>query len=92
MSLRDAPPDETAEARQTAALIAAAEAMEATLSVAEALAAEGRRIDLSGLDAEAARLCAAALAAPRSAATVLRLRIEALVRALDRLRARFVHP
>lgn len=81
-----------ADARHTAALIAAAEAMEATLSVAEALAAEGRRIDLTGLDAEAERLCGAVLAAPRGAAGALRLRLEAVVRTLDRLRARLAHP
>jgi hypothetical protein len=82
----------TGRARQAAVLIAAIEAMEATLSVAEALAVERRRIDLAGLEAEIGRICAAALAAPRAAAPDVRLRLEALVRVLDRLRVGLAPP
>ncbi|WP_244407211.1 hypothetical protein [Roseomonas fluvialis] len=82
----------TGQARQTAVLIAAIDAMEATLAVAEALARERRRIDLAGLEAEVSRICAAALAAPRAAAADVRLRLEALVRALDRLRGGLAPP
>ena len=74
-----------AEARQTIVLLAAIEAMEATFAVAEALAAERRRIDLDGLEAEVGRICAACLAAPRGATPAVRARLEALVRLLDRL-------
>ena len=74
-----------AEARQTIVLLAAIEAMEATFAVAEALAAERRRIDLDGLEAEVGRICAACLAAPPGAAPAVRSRLEALVRLLDRL-------
>lgn len=84
--------DTTAEARQTAGLLAAIEAMEATLAVAGALASERRRIDLGGLDAEIGRLCAAALAAPRAAVPEVRVRLEALVAALDRLRVGLAPP
>jgi hypothetical protein len=80
------------DARQAAGLLAAIEAMEATLAVAGALASERRRIDLDGLDAEMGRLCAAALVAPRSAVPEVRGRLEALVVALDRLRSGLAPP
>lgn len=80
------------DAHQTAAIVAAMEATQATLAVAGALASEGRRVDLTGLENEVARLCAAALAAPRGAAPALRLRLEALLRDLDRLRAALTPP
>jgi hypothetical protein len=84
--------ERTGGARQTAVLVAAIEAMEGTLAVAEALAAGRRRIDLVGLEAEIGRICAACLAAPRGAAPEIRLRLEALLRALDRLRAGLAPP
>ncbi|WP_209354269.1 hypothetical protein [Roseomonas nitratireducens] len=87
MMFGEPPSREAVEARQAEIVLAAAEAMEATLSVAEALVAERRRIDLTGLEDEIGRLCAAALAAPRAAAPALRVRFEAMVRSLDRLRA-----
>jgi hypothetical protein len=80
------------KARQTAVLLAAMEAMEATLAVAEALAAERRRIDLAGLEAEIGRICAACLAAPKGALPAVRVRLEALLRALDRLRVGLAPP
>lgn len=80
------------ESRQATILLAAVEAMEGTLAVAEALVAERRAVDLSGLEAEIGRLCAACLAAPRAMAPALRLRLESLLRAHDRLRAVLAPP
>ncbi|HWT07723.1 MAG TPA: hypothetical protein VN329_01080 [Roseomonas sp.] len=80
------------EARQAAVLLAAIEAMEATLSVAEALATQGRRIDLDGLEVEVERLCAACLAAPRGAAPAVRARLEGLLRLHDRLQGAIPPP
>lgn len=80
------------ESRQATILLAAVEAMEGTLAVAEALVAERRSVDLSGLEAEIGRLCAACLAAPRAMAPALRLRLESLLRAHDRLRAALAPP
>ena len=82
----------SATAQQTATLRAAIEAMVATLAVAEALAVEGRRIDLTGLETEISRICAAAVVAPKDAAPDLGLRLEALRCALDRLRMGLVPP
>lgn len=92
MTLTDPTSEDVAAARQTAGLLAAIEAMEATLAVAGALAASRRRIDLAGLDDEMGRLCAATLAAPRPAAPGLRARLETLLKALDRLRAALAPP
>jgi hypothetical protein len=84
--------NDASSARETAALIAAIEAMEGTLAVAGALAAERRRIDLAGLDAEIGRICAASLVVPRQAAPDIRARLQALLRAHDRLRAGLAPP
>jgi hypothetical protein len=46
------------------AIAAAAGALRSTLAVARTLAEAGRRIDLSGLDREAAALCEAVLVLP----------------------------
>ncbi|MBB5689182.1 hypothetical protein GXW77_09885 [Roseomonas alkaliterrae] len=81
-----------AESSQAAILLAAVEAMEGTLAVAEALVAERRAVDLTGLEGEIGRLCAACLAAPRAMAPALRLRLESLLRAHDRLRAALAPP
>jgi 7,8-dihydro-6-hydroxymethylpterin-pyrophosphokinase len=86
----DAPMNTTAtsaaaEAHQAAVLLAAIEAMETTLGVAEALASGHRRIDLDGLEDEMGRICAACLTVPQSAAPAIRARLEALLRLLDRL-------
>ncbi|MBR0671827.1 hypothetical protein [Neoroseomonas soli] len=90
---RTTPPSADAErARQTTALLAAFEAMEGTLSVAEALLAGRRRIDLSGLENEMGRLCAASLLAPAEALPTIRTRLEALRLALDRLEAGLPRP
>ena len=79
--------DPAPEARQAAVLLAAIEALQATFDVAGALVAEGRSIDLAGLEEEAGRVCAAALAAPRAAVPAVLRRLEALRDSLDRLRA-----
>jgi hypothetical protein len=84
--------EHSGKARQTAVLVAAIEAMEATLAVAEALVIERRRIDLAGLESEVGRICAASLAVPRGAVRDVRLRLEALLRALDRLRTGLAPP
>lgn len=86
------PETAAAAAQQTAVLLAAFEAMEGTLSVAEALAASRRRIDLAGLEDEMGRLCAAALAAPAEALPAIRVRLEGLLRAVDRLQASLPRP
>ncbi|MBR0649326.1 hypothetical protein GXW78_06610 [Roseomonas terrae] len=74
------------EARQATALLAAIEAIEAMVAVAVALVGERRRIELDGLEAEVERLCAACLAAPRSAVPAVRVRLLGLVSRLDGLR------
>jgi len=83
---------QAAEARQAAGLLAAVEAMEATLGVAAALAADGRRVDLTGLEAEMGRLCAASLVAPQAMLPALRGRLAALLRRVDSLAARLAPP
>ncbi len=80
------------DARQTTVLLAAVEAIEATLAVAEALSAQRRRIDLDGLEDEVGRICVACLAAPRGAAPAVRARLEALLRLLDRLQSALAPP
>lgn len=80
------------EARQAAVLLAAIEAMEVTLSVAETLVTQGRRIDLAGLETEVERLCGACLAAPRSAVPAVRARLEGLLRLHDRLQGALPRP
>lgn len=81
-----------AEARQAAVLLAAIDAMEATIAVADALATERRRIDLAGLEDEVGRICVASLAAPRSTVQAVRGRLEGLLRRLDQLRAALAPP
>lgn len=61
------------------------EGMQGTLRVACALVEAGRRIDLEGLDAEAARLCIAIGIMPADVARQLRPALETLRAELDRL-------
>lgn len=70
---------------------AAASALLATLALARGLVGGGRRVDLSGLEREAAALCAAALALPPEDActllpslTAIEREIAALMEALPR--------
>jgi hypothetical protein len=68
-----------------AATLAAVTSMEQTLSVARALVEAGRRIELAGLESEAARLCAAVACLPEGSAARLRPPLQALTGELDRL-------
>ncbi|MEI6162276.1 MAG: hypothetical protein WCP77_20780 [Roseococcus sp.] len=49
---------------EIAATMAAIESLQGTLTMARALVMAGRRVDLAGLDREAARLCAAVACLP----------------------------
>ncbi|MBX6743667.1 MAG: hypothetical protein IRY87_19795 [Acetobacteraceae bacterium] len=69
------------------AILAAVEALHATLRVARALVAGGRRVDLGGLDAQTAALCTAAMLLPPGSAAMLRPAMEAVVREVDGLAA-----
>ncbi|EFH10434.1 hypothetical protein ACFFMP_19545 [Pseudoroseomonas cervicalis] len=73
------------------AVLATADSLRATLSLARALAEAGRQIDMAGLDGEVATLCAAALALPpacgaeaRHALHALRAELESLLALLPR--------
>lgn len=68
-------------------ILAAIEALHATIKVARALAEGGRRIDLGGLDAQAAALCTAAMLLPPGSAAMLCPALEAVVREVDGLAA-----
>ena len=69
------------------AVLAAIKAMGESLSQAEASLAEGYALDLAGLDAEIARLCTAAQAAPPAMAPALRRNLEALLAQVESLQA-----
>ena len=71
-----------------AAIIGAAiEAMGGTLTVARALIAAGRHVDLGGLDREIATICAAAMALAEAEGRALRPLLVALERDLGVLQA-----
>jgi hypothetical protein len=74
------------------AVLAAIKAMGESLTQAEASLAEGYTLDLTGLDAEIARLCAAAGAAPAAMAPALRRNLEALLTQVERLQAALPRP
>lgn len=83
----------TAEASQHGlAVLAAIKAMGESLSQAEASLAEGYALDLTGLDAEIGRLCAAAGAAPAAMAPALRRNLEALLVQVERLQVALPRP
>lgn len=67
----DSAPPQPGRGADADAVGAAASALLATLGVARSLVAAGRRVDLAGLDREAAALCAAALVLPRDQARLL---------------------
>jgi hypothetical protein len=69
------------------AVLAAIEAMGGTIAVARALVEGGRRVDLQGLDRDAAALCAAVMTLDRDAAKTLRPALESLLRQVDGLTA-----
>lgn len=67
------------------ATLAAIESLGQTLAVAHALVTAGRRIELAGLEGEAARLCVTLACLPEGAGATLRLPLRALAGELDRL-------
>ena len=69
------------------AVLAAIKAMGESLTQAEASLAEGYTLDLTGLDAEIARLCAAAEAAPPAMAPALRRNLVDLLAQVESLQA-----
>jgi hypothetical protein len=69
------------------AVHAAIEAMGGTVAVARALVEGGRRVDLEGLDRDAAALCAAVMALAPEDGRRLRPALEALLRQVDGLTA-----
>jgi hypothetical protein len=71
---------------------AAAAALLATLSLARGLVGSGRRVDLSGLEREAAALCAAALALPREEARTLLPSLTAIEREIATLMEALARP
>lgn len=62
-----------------------AEGASAMLSIAEALVTAGNRVDLSGFEAEVARLCAGILALPKSEGQALAPVLTALRDQVERL-------
>ncbi len=74
------------------ASLAAIQSMQAMLQIAGALLHAGRRVDLGGLDAEAARLCMAIGLLPQAEAMPLRPALEGLLRELDRVTAALPPP
>jgi hypothetical protein len=76
----------------TQATLAAIEALHDTVVMARALAANGRSIDLAGLDTEAATLCATVSQLPRHRARQLRPALEALAQEVASLAAALPPP
>ena len=74
---------------ELAATLAAIESLHGMMSVARALVAAGRAVDLGGLDGEAQRLCAAVACLPRESGQRLRIPLIELREELDRLRRAF---
>ncbi len=73
--------------RHGMAVLAAITAMGESLTRAEASLAEGYALDLTGLDAEITRLCAAAREAPPAMAPAIRRGLEAMLAQVERLHA-----
>ncbi|PZW41306.1 hypothetical protein C8P66_12113 [Humitalea rosea] len=82
---RDDPPPNSGRDTPAAAVLAAAETLDAMLSIALGLVVAGRRVDLAGLEQEAARLCAAAAICPAETVPQLRGALAALLPRLDTL-------
>lgn len=70
---------------EVVATSAAIESLHGTLSMARALVAAGRAVDLAGLDQEAARLCAAVACLPGDSGKVLLASLHALTHEVDLL-------
>ncbi len=73
-------------------VLAAAEALRATLVMARALSEAGRRIDLAGLDRETASLCAAAQLLPTESGQLVRPALESLLNEVQVLSLSLAHP
>jgi hypothetical protein len=71
-------------------MLAAIQSVQGTVAMARALVDAGRRIDLAGLDADAAVLCTAIGMLPPDRARPLRQPLEALLRDVDGLTAALV--
>lgn len=69
----------------TTPTLAAIDALHDTVVMARILATNGRQLDLAGLDAEAATLCAMIAEMPRDRARLLRPAMEALAAEVDGL-------
>jgi hypothetical protein len=67
------------------AVLAMADGIAATLSVARTLLHSGRQIDLTGLDQMTGRLCASALDLPIEQGRTVRPRLAALLASIDDL-------
>jgi hypothetical protein len=76
----------------TQTTLAAIEALHDTVVMARILAANGRQIDLAGLDVEAAGLCATVQQMPRHRAKLLCPALEALAREVEGLAAALPPP
>ena len=76
----------------TQATLAAIEALHDTVVMARALATNGRKIDLAGLDAEAATLCATVGQMPHHRARLLRPALEILAQEVEELAAALTPP
>jgi hypothetical protein len=74
------------------ASLAAIQSMQGMLQIAGALVQAGRRVDLGGLEVEAARLFATKRLLPAEEASPLRPALEALLRDLDRVVAALSRP
>lgn len=78
--------------RHGMAVLAAVSAMGESLTRAEASLAEGYALDLTGLDAEITRLCAAAREAPPAMAPAIRRGLAALLGQVERLHSALSRP
>jgi hypothetical protein len=72
--------------------LAAIESMRDTLAVARALVEAGRQVDLTGLDAGTAAICAAVAMLPSDSATPLLPALVALLGEVDGLSATLAQP
>ncbi|MFT8246726.1 hypothetical protein [Roseomonas sp. BN140053] len=74
------------------AVAASIRSLHGTLSVATALVAAGRHVDLSGLDRDVTAVCVAAAVLPPADGRALRGELAALLAAVRGLEARFAPP
>ncbi len=72
--------------------LAAIDSLRGTVTMARVLVQSGREVDLAGLDAEAATLCAQVAKLPNATGQRLRPSLEALVREVEGLAATLPYP